>query len=157
MSFVLMVALASAAHCQVERARYVLRDDPAVTAFFVIVDSGEHWPSNLAMAVRSQKTGETTWWLPWNGGTNNLQNITSTTDVRAGDWQPPSPDGGPRPYGSREYLGFDAAYNVIPAVPQAGQEAPAHMLIPNGGSSRGRVFTSKQMFDLAGCTSAPID
>lgn len=156
MSVWLMIALAAAAQCPVERAQYVLRDDPAVTASFVVVEGGEHWPSNLAMTVRS-KTGQTTWWLPWNGGTNNLQNITSTTDVTAGDWQPPSPDGGPRPYGSREYLGFDAAYNVVPAVPQAGQEAPAHMLIPNSGSSRDRVFTSKQMFDLVSCSGAPID
>lgn len=155
MSLWLIAALAGAAQCPVERARYVLRDDPTVSAFFIEVDSGENWPSKLAMAVSSRKTGQITWWLPWNGGTNNLQNITSTTDVTAGNWQPPSPDGGARPHGSREYLGFDAAYNVISSVPQAKHQAPAHMLIPNAGSSGDRVFTSKQMFDLVGCSGDP--
>ena len=154
MGFWLMVALASAPQCPAEQASYLLRSDPEISASFVEVDSSEHWPSGLAMIVRSRKTGETSWWLPWNGGTNNLQNITSTTDVTSHSWRPPSPDGGPRPHGSREYLGFDAAYNVIPGVPQAGRPAPTHMLIPDAGSSGDRVFTSKQMFDLVRCTRA---
>jgi hypothetical protein len=143
---------ASAVQCPVESAQYVLRDDPDISAYFRRVEGGPHWPNGVALAIHSRSSGETSWWLPWNGGTNNLQNITSTTDVTASDWRPPSPDGGPRPHGNREYLGFDEGYNVINAVPRSGQSAPAHILIPNSGGSNDRIFPSKQFFDLVSCS-----
>lgn len=152
MFLLLSAALASAPLCPVERARYVLRDDPGISASFVAVESGEHWPSRLALSVRSRRTDAVSWWLPWSGGTSNLHHITSTTDVTAPGWRPPGPDDGPGPYGRREYLGFDSGYNVIPRAPQAGRPAPAHFLIPNAGSSGDHVFASRQMFDLIGCS-----
>lgn len=149
---VLAFAAASTMQCSVEDARYMLRHDPDVSAFFKGVDSGPEWPSGLALAVHSKKSGRTSWWLPWNGGTDNLQNIASTTDVTAPDWRPPNPDGGPRPNGNRHFLGMDADYNIIDGVPRKGQHAPAHMLIPNAGSSKDQVFTTKQFFDMVSCS-----
>ena len=147
-------ALASAAiiACPVENAHYALRHTPGVTAYFRDVDSGPDWPGGVALAVHVRRTGVTTWWLPWRGGSDNLQNLASTTDVRAPGWKPPSPDGGPRPLGNREYLGADARYTIIDDIPLRGGPAPAHMLIPTGGSSRETVFLAKQFFDLVKCS-----
>jgi hypothetical protein len=46
---------------------------------------------------------------------------------------------------------MDANYDVLDGVPRLGQRAPVHMLIPNAGSSKDTVFTTKQFFDLASC------
>src|SRR5947209_683805 len=104
------LAAASTAQCPVEHAHYVLRNNPAVTAYFRDVDSGSDWPSRLALAVHDAGSGKTFWWLPWLGGTDGLQNVASTNDVTRSGWRPPNPDGGPRPYGDRQYIGTDAAY-----------------------------------------------
>src|SRR3712207_9425205 len=113
MFWLLTFAAAVAVECRAENAHYALRHDPAVSAYFRKVDSGPAWPSGLALAVHSRKSGRTSWWLPWNGGTDNLQNVASTTPVTAPGWRPPSPDGGPRPYGDRQLLSMDAAYNIM--------------------------------------------
>ena len=148
----LALATVSIHGCPIENAIYVLRHTPDVTAFFKPVDRSPDWPGGLAWGVHSKKTGKTSWWLPWNGGSDNLQNIASTTDVAAEDWRPPNPDGGPRPLGNREFLSMDANYNIIDEIPQRGRLAPAHILIPDAGSSQDRVFVAKQFFDLASCT-----
>lgn len=148
----LALAATSVMHCAAEDARYTLRLHPDVSAYFKTVDSGPDWPSGLALVVHSRKFGETTWWLPWNGGTDNLQNVASTTDVTARDWRPPNPDGGPRPFGNRQYLGTDAHYNIIGTIPHRGQPAPIHMLIPDAGSAHDEAFPAKQFFDLVGCS-----
>lgn len=148
----LPIAAASAAQCPVENARYILRHDPDVSAYFEQVDSGPDWPSGLALAVHSRNSGRTSWWLPWNGGTDNLQNIASTTDVTARGWRPPNPEGGPRPHGDRRFLAVDADYTVLDGVPARGDPAPAHMLVPDGGGSKDQIFTTKQFFDLVNCS-----
>ncbi len=56
---------------------------------------GPDWPSHVALGVHYEGSGATFWWLPWNGGSNGLQNIASTEDVTVKGWRPPSPDGGP--------------------------------------------------------------
>jgi hypothetical protein len=150
---ILAIAAASATQCPAENGHYVLRHVPDVSAHFREVDSGPDWPSGLALAVRSKKSGLVTWWLPWNGGTNNLQNLASTTDVSAPGWRPPNPDGGPRPLGNRQFLALDADYNIMPSVPRLGRPAPAHFLIPESGSSGDRVFPEKQFFDLVSCSA----
>jgi hypothetical protein len=149
----MMFAAVAAVGCRAENARYALRHDPDITAFLRKIDSGPDWPSGLVLAVHSRKSDQTSWWLPWNGGTDGRQNIASTTPVTDAGWRPPDPDGGPRPHGNRELLSMDSAYNVLDRVPEAGRAAPAHMLISNSGSSSDPVFTSRQFFDLVGCSA----
>ena len=147
----LALAVATVASCQVEHALYVLRHDPSVTASFRAVDSGPEWPSHVAIAVQHKELGKTFWWLPWNGGSNGLQNVASTEDVNAKGWRPPSPDGGPRPYGDRQYIGTDAMYNLINHVPKRGEPAPAHMLFRDAAGSKDNAFLDSQFFDFVGC------
>lgn len=146
-----LVAVATA-ECPAERAHYVLRGRPDITAYFRAVDSGNDWPSQLALAVSSSKTGKITWWVPWQGGTDGRTNIASTTDVTRSGWRPPNPDGGPRPLGDRQLLTLDAVYDIMEGVPKRGKTAPVHMLNPDAGSSRDEVFPVKQFFDLVGCS-----
>lgn len=145
------LAAASMAPCTVERARYAMRHHPDWTAYFRLVDSGPEWPSALALAVHDRKSGHTNWWLPWNGGTDGLGNVASTLDVTAKGWRPPSPDGGPRPHGNRQYLGFDAHYDIIEDVPRRDHLAPSHMLFPDSAGSGDGAFGFKAFFDLVAC------
>jgi len=147
----LAFAAVTVASCTVEQAQYVQRHNPGVTAYFRPIDSGLDWPSRIALAVHYAGSGKTFWWLPWNGGSNALQNVASTEDVTVEGWQPPSPDGGPRPYGNRQYIGTDATYKLINHVPKRGEAAPAHMLFPDSGGSRDTAFLNRQFFDLVGC------
>lgn len=161
-TIVVAAAAAMTTTCPAEQASYVLRGAPTVTAHFRRVDSGNDWPSRLAMATTFAATRHTYWWLPWNGGTDGRQNVASTTDVTMPGWQPPSPDGGPRPYGNLEYLGTDATYRILDHVPVAGEPAPAHFVLLQLGNAvfdhgaapgpgdPGSVDT-KQFFDLVGC------
>ena len=147
----LALAAASAASCPAERAHYALRGQPQITAYFRAVDSGDEWPSHLALAITSKVTGEVTWWLPWQGGTNGRTNIASTTDATKAGWRPPNPDGGPRPLGDRQFLTTDESYNFLGSIPRQGKTAPAHMLNPDAGSSQDRIFPIKQFFDFMSC------
>jgi hypothetical protein len=106
----------------------------------------------LALAIHSDKSGKTTWWVPWQGGADGRTNIASTTDVSRRDWRPPNPDDGPRPYGDRLFITTDAAYNIMEGVPRRGELAPAHMLNPDAGGSRDEIFPARQFFDLVGCS-----
>lgn len=151
MLVLLALAAVSVRQCPVESAHYVLRHDPNVTAYFRDVDSGPDWPSGVALAVRHKTSGQTSWWLPWLGGTDGLRNVASTEDVTKPGWRPPNPDDGPRPYGDRQYVGTDGAYNVIDDVPHKGSVAPVHMLFPNSASAHDTVFPIKQFFDLVSC------
>lgn len=154
----LAFAAASALQCPAEDAHYVLRHAPEVSAYFRKVDSGPDWPSGLALAIHFEKSNHTFWWLPWNGMTDNRQNVASTTDVNAPDWRPPNPDGGPRPYGDMEYLGLDAKYDIINHLPARGKTAPAHMLLAHAGDAEfnhgagNSVPDTKQFFDIVSCS-----
>jgi hypothetical protein len=154
MTGILLVAAASTASCPVEQARYAFRNDSSVTAYFRPVESGPDWPSRIALAVHYRKTGRTFWWLPWNGGSNGLQNVASTEDVRATGWRPPSPDGGSRPFGNRQYIVTDSSYNIIDHVPVRGDPAPRHMLFPDSAGSGDSAFLARQFFDFVGCVGA---
>lgn len=153
------LAAASASQCMSENAHYSLRGAPEVTAYSRKVDSGRDWPSGLALAINFKKSGHTFWWLPWNGGSDNLQNVASTTDVTAPDWRPPSPDGGPRPNGDMEYLGADPDYNIINDIPRRGKPAPAHMMLAHAGAAEfnhgagNSVPDTKQFFDFVRCSA----
>ncbi|WP_336959851.1 hypothetical protein [Sphingobium aquiterrae] len=144
----------STSQCPPERAHYTLRHSSDVSAYFRKVDSDPDWPSGLALAIHYKTSNQTFWWLPWNGGTNGLRNVASTTDVTVKNWQPPNPDGGPRPYGNRQYLGLDADYNIINDIPREGSPAPAHMLFPDSAGSGDIAFSKKQFFDLISCSAS---
>ena len=155
----LLVAAMAGLSCPVDTAEYVLRGDPGVTASFRPVDSGPDWPSGLALWIRIARTGQDSWWLPWNGGTDDKQNLASTSDVMAPGWRPPSPDGGPRPAGDIEYIGMNRDYDVADAVPRRGERAPAHFLLPHLGEAlwyHGKPphadRPGKRFFDLVACT-----
>ncbi len=162
MPALVIAAAVAIATCPVERAAYALRGAPAITAHFIRVDSGEEWPSGLALATTFGGSGHTYWWVPWNGGTDSLQHVASTTDVTAAGWQPPSPDDGPRPHGDLSYLGTDAAYTVLPGVPVAGAAAPGHFMLAELGDRLGNPGfgrehlepnppDTRQFFDLVSC------
>ncbi|HEY4031926.1 MAG TPA: hypothetical protein VGM25_16390 [Caulobacteraceae bacterium] len=158
MALLVAAAALAALACPVENAGYTLRTAPGITARFRDVDSGRDWPSGLALGIHSATTNRTYWFLPWDGGTDDLQNLASTTDVDAKDWKPPSPDGGPRPLGDLEYVEVDQGYGVIDAIPHRNAPAPAHILIPGlgaalrYGSVDSRDGAPKQFFDLTSCS-----
>lgn len=148
----LAFAALSAAECPTERAQYSLRGRPDISASFRSIESGKDWPSHVALAIRSGATGKTTWWLPWQGGTDGRTNIAVTTDVTMPDWAPPSPDDGPRPFGDRQFIATDSNYTVMGGVPRLGEPAPAHMLNPEAGGSGDYIFPVKQFFGFVGCS-----
>ena len=142
-----------------------MRTAPEITARFQDVSTGraadgiDDWPSHLAFRIHLARSGRSYWFLPWPGGTDDLQHLASTTDVDAPGWRPPSPDGGPRPLGDIDYIATDAQYRVIDGIPQRGGIAPAHILLPNLGDHlwhqspivEPRDAAPKQFFDLVSC------
>jgi hypothetical protein len=167
--FSMLIAAASLPSCPVEQARYALRTAPDITASFkdvdtpIAADGMDDWPSHLAFRIHMAKTGRTYWFLPWPGGTDDLQHLASTTDVTAPNWKPPNPSDGPRPLGDLDYIATDARYNVIDDIPHRGGMAPAHILLPRLGDSlwhqspivEPRDGAPKQFFDLVACGSRP--
>lgn len=161
MSWIAVLAAATLA-CPVEGARYQLRTATSYTAEFLAVDSGPEWPNGLTLKMTSAKTRQVYWFLPWNGGSDLRRHMASTTDVTAPGWTPPSPDGGPRPFGDLEYIGVDAAFQVLAATPGRGDRAPAHFLLPDLGQALWyrpldmgvRERPPTQFFDLVACGSA---
>lgn len=158
----LLAAAAATLACPAEHAHYVLRGAPQVTAYFRVVDSGDDWPSHLALATTFAGSGHIYWWVPWNGGSNGQQNVASTTDATKRGWQPPSPDDGPRPHGDLEYFATDAGYTFLDAVPVAGRPAPAHFMLaglgrrlygPGFGDAQDEpgATDTRQFFDLVRC------
>jgi hypothetical protein len=164
----MLVAAASLQSCPVEQAHYVLRTAPDITASFKDVDTPiaadgiDDWPSHLAFRIHMARSNRTYWFLPWPGGTDDLQNLESTTDITAPGWKPPNLDDGPRPLGDFDYIGTDAGYNVIDDIPHRGGIAPAHILIPGLGDAlwhqtpmvKPRDGAPKQFFDLVACGSS---
>lgn len=153
----LVLALA-ASQCTVEHARYALRHDPALTARFVAVDSGPDWPAHLALRLHSTRSGPDHWFLPADGGSDGHQTLVSIDDPTQPGWQPPAPDGGDRPLGEAEYLGADAAYDLLDGVPRRGTPAPAHFLVPDlrqllwyRAPAQQREPSARQFFDRVGC------
>lgn len=150
--------LGLAASCVPEHARYVLREDPAVSARFLVVDTTPDWPSGLALRLHSTRTGRDYDFLPYPGGSDARLHLASTTDVTAPQWRAPDPDGGPRPLGDIEYIGTDAGYLLSSKLPRRGEPAPAHFLLPDlrealwyRAASDQREATARQFFDLAAC------
>lgn len=145
--------------CKIENARYQQRFAPSITARFQDVKTGTDWPSNIALLIHFKSTNRNYWWLPWAGGSDEKQNLASTTDVTAAGWRPPSPDGGPRPLGDVDYMAMNAAYDVLVDMPQRGGPAPAHFFIHDlrealwyRTPSDQRDADARQFFDLVSCS-----
>jgi len=159
----MVAAVASLATCKVENAVYAQRTAPGLTARFVAADTGPFWPSGLALRMHVEATDRTYWWLPWNGGSGGQNHLASTSDVTAPDWAAPGPDdAGQRPLGDVRYIGVDASYRLLPAVPRRGEVAPAHFLIPDLREALwyrtppdARDSEAGQFFDLVACRAAP--
>ena len=120
----LLIATGATA-CPVERAHYVLRASPGVTAEFHAAPANEDWPRGLALAIHVQRTGRTYWGLPWNGGTDRRQHVRFVRAV--GDNLPTDVRLANRDI---DFLGTDASYAFLDAVPDARGSAPFHFLLP---------------------------
>ncbi|MDR6623936.1 hypothetical protein [Caulobacter segnis] len=150
----LMTAAVTA--CPAEQAVYALRTEPGVTARFAPVEKTRDWPAGLALRIDAH--GGRDWFLPWAGGTNGEQNLASTLDPTQPGWRPPNPDGGPRPLGNLQYLGFDETYRLFETIPARGGPAPVHFLLPtlddalrHPPADRPRQSIPRQFFDLVAC------
>ena len=144
--------------CFVEQAHYQLRANPSVTAEFHPTARNRDWSSGLTLAIHMAKTGRTYWWLPWNGGTDDMRHVRLT-------WNPAKQEGPPgelRPGLDLNFWTTDGNYNFLPAVPKAGDRAPGHFLLPTLGRTLyyGTVQTHRSddlprsFFDLVSCGPA---
>ena len=150
--FAIALALAAAAACPVENAHYTLRHQDGVTLSFQPIASSRDWPSGVAMVIHVTRSGDTNYFLPWQGGTDDKENVTHTTDITRPDFQLPSPDGGPGRLGDMEYIATDAGYEIIDHTPMRGDPAPAHILLSGlSASSWHQDAVAKAFFDFDGC------
>ena len=151
------LALAVASVCPVENAHYTLHHQYGVTLSFQPIAKSRGWPSGVAMAVHVERSGHTIYFLPWQGGTDDLENVTRTTDVTRADFQLPSPDGGPGRLGDMEYIAIDAGYEIVDHTPMRGDPAPAHILLSgltNMLWHHDRDSVAKAFFDYDGCLNS---
>lgn len=143
--------------CPIENARYQLRTAPEITAVFRPVPTSGDWRNGVAFRIAIGSSGRHYWFLPWNGGTDQIQHLASTRDPEGAGWTPINPDSGPRPLGDIDYIGTDARYTVLPSAPARSDTAPAHILLPNLGDALWHQPTEvkdsvpKQFFDLVAC------
>ena len=150
--FAMALALAVATGCPVEHAHYTLRHQYDVTLSFQPIAKSRDWPSGVAMAVHVMRSGDTNYFLPWQGGTDDKENVTHTTDITRPDFQLPSPDGGPGRLGDMEYIATDASYEIVNHTPIRGDPAPAHILLLGlGDASWHQDAVVKAFFDFDGC------
>ena len=123
----LLLALASVAPppapCPVERAGYILSGQPDFTAEFHPVASNVDWPSGVALAIHSAKTGRTWWFLPWGGGTDGRQHMR---------WVRVAGDGldGLRISADQDFLAVDQMFEFIADLPKMGRVGPMHFVLP---------------------------
>jgi len=155
MLLVLAVAVA-ALSCPIERARYALRTDRTITAAFHPTAVNPDWPGGVTLRIHIGRTGHDYWWLPWNGGTDDMRHVRLTR--RTGEAKLP---GDFRLGYDEDFWTTDAAYNMTEAVPKAGDAAPGHFLMPTLGrdlyygtlhtAARGADGFDRGFFDLISC------
>lgn len=152
-------ALAAAAMCMVQDAHYTLRHLDGVTMSFREMTVTRDWPAGLAAVIHFKESGRDYYFLPWNGGTDDRQNLAYTTDVTKPGYTLPSPDGGPGRLGDMVYLATNADYDMIDHAPTRGEPAPAHILLPDlteitwYHDPMARDGVAKEFFDLDGCSA----
>lgn len=141
--------------CHIEAAHYVLRADPSVTAQFHIVPRTEDWNWGVTLEIRLAAVGETSWWLPFLGGSSDVHGLRRTA-LRG------TPEAARLSLGrSRDlqYFAFDGTYAMINTTPMRGDWAPAHILLNDlrdafwYGEATGdrRYSPPRSLFDLDGC------
>lgn len=137
-----------AAVCPIEHAQYRLRHTPSVTAHFERAPLNADWPSGLAIAVHGAKSGQTTYWLPWSGGTDNGRHMRLVKTVLSAEAETAV---------DMDLFTLDVRYDFASRPPMFGDSAPAHLLIPNlnlwygGNPIRPRDASPRAFFDLVGC------
>jgi hypothetical protein len=160
LSALFLAAASPASSCPFENARYVLRADPTVTAVFHAVERTRDWHSGVAMELRLGRTGRTSWWLPFHGGTSDHNGLRWT--ARRGT--PQAEPGYAYNLGDLQYFGFDAGYAMPLDVPTRGEPAADHFLLNDlrdvfwyRDDSAARSSPPRSLFDFAGCAARPAD
>lgn len=150
-----MMAVAAAQMCPIERADYTLRSNQDVTVHFEKAPINAVWQQGVVLAVHGARTGRTSYWLPWYGGTDDRRHMRRTAlldrtrDVAAQRNMERS--------GDLDFFVLDARYAFLPELPKSGGAAPAHLLIPNldlwhaGDVNGKRDASPRAFFDLVGC------
>jgi hypothetical protein len=100
-------AAVAALSCPVERAHYALRSDPTVTATFHPTAVNGDWPGGVTLRIHIGRAGHDYWWLPWNGGTDDMRHVRLTRRVGQA-----SPSGDLRLGYDEDFWTTDAAYNM---------------------------------------------
>ncbi|HEX4711479.1 hypothetical protein [Phenylobacterium sp.] len=142
--------------CPIERAHYVLRGTPNVTAGFQNLPKLQGWLTTIAFHIDFRNEGDRFWWL-FDQGSSRFLTMISTTDVNAPGWQPPDEEHkGAKPLGTTHVWYADQNYVLSYSMPDQGTAAPQHILIPDleeiawyGLKPRRGIPTA--FFDLATC------
>jgi hypothetical protein len=155
-----LAAVAPSSPCHIEAARYVLRADPTVTARFHIVPRTRDWTWGVALELHLAKTGRTSWWLPFLGGTSDVHGLRWTARRGTAEAKP----GYRYNLGDLQYFAFDKDYGMINTTPMRGDWAPDHILLNDlrdkfwyADDPRHRSSPPRSLFDLAGCTDEAAD
>jgi hypothetical protein len=131
--FVLLFVSAQAqAGCPAERARYIARGAPQITAGFHVLPRRTSFVSDLAFYVHNAATGHT-FWFGFDGGSASLISLISITDVTAKGWCPAEdgrPVGAVGPLGGVQYLSAGPDMQFGLDVPRGGKDAPTFIVLP---------------------------
>ena len=150
-----LLAVAAVHMCAVANARYVLRSNPGVTLHFENAPINDDWPQGVVVAVHGVKTGRTSYWLPWYGGTDGGRHIRGTALLdRSKDLEAQRRV---ERRGDLDFFFLDSRYRFLSSLPKRGSAAPAHLLIPNldlwyfFDAAGQRDDSPRAFFDLVGC------
>lgn len=116
------------ANCTVEHAHYEMVGDGSWHVNFKEIRTG--YISDLALEVRSEKSGDSFWFL-FDAGAGSYIHLISTTDVNASGWKAPESDGPAGPLGSMLYFAFSPDLLPVDAVPQPKDVAPGYVFLPD--------------------------
>jgi hypothetical protein len=147
--------------CPAERAVYALRGAPNASLRLVRTPHALNAYSDLAARVTFE--GETYWFAFTSSLGYSRNYIGLTEDPFEADRrevagenigeEPREPD-----YSGSELVSFDADFNVLPNVPQAGEPAPSHLLATGIGSaiwySTPRRVLPQALWSFSGCDNA---
>lgn len=153
-------APAAAPRCAAETAIYTLRGQPDAMLRLVRTPHPQNAYSELAARVDFE--GEV-YWFAFVSSLGYSRNYVGRMDdpfeaARRDDAGKDADEEHPEPeYNGSELHSFDAAYNLIEGVPQAGEPAPAHLVATGIASaiwySLPRRQLPRSVWDLASCAT----